>query len=102
MERSRTWQLRASEASVANSTALAFSTGKRPRQPQADRADVGVRRRAEVIGATAKGLGGGEQLHVDFEPDHGLVLGQNIGRERGGRHIELILAREGCSYSDVD
>ena len=53
---------------------------QRAGQPQADRADVGVRRRAEVIGATAEGLGGGEQLHVDFESDDGLVLGQNFRR----------------------
>ncbi len=57
------------------------------RQPQAHRADVGVGRRAEVIGATAEGLGGGEQLHVDLEADDGLVLGQDFRRKRGGRHI---------------
>jgi hypothetical protein len=26
-------------------------------------------------------------LHVDFESDHGLVLGQKCGRERGGGHM---------------
>ena len=24
---------------------------------------------------------------MDLEPDHGLVLGQDLGRKRGGRHI---------------
>ena len=53
---------------------------QRAGQAQADRADVGVGRRAEMIGATAEGLGSGEQLHVDFESDDGLVLGQDFGR----------------------
>src|ERR1039457_1021276 len=34
MDRSRTWQLRASEASAANSTALALSTGSAPGRPR--------------------------------------------------------------------
>ena len=34
MERSRTWQLRASEASVANSTARRFRTGSAPGRPR--------------------------------------------------------------------
>src|ERR1035441_4128591 len=55
---------------------------------EADRADVGVWRGAEVIGAAAEGLGGGEQLHVDFESDDGLVLGQDFrGQTGSGRHI---------------
>ncbi len=59
---------------------------QRAGQPQAHRADVGVGRRAETVGATAEGLGRGEQLHVDFEPDDGLVLGQNFRSESGGGH----------------
>jgi len=47
-------------------------------QAETDRADVGIGLRAEVIGATAKGLGGGEQLHMDLETDDGLVLGQEF------------------------
>ena len=56
-------------------------------QAQADRADVGVGRRAEVIGAAAEGLGRGQQLDVNFESDDGLVLGQELGRECSGGHI---------------
>ena len=32
-----------------------------------------------MIPATAEGLGGGEQLHVDFETDDRLVLGPDLG-----------------------
>ena len=57
-------------------------------QAETNRADVGVGRGAEMIGAAAKGLGGGEQLHVDFESDDGLVLGQDFrGQTGSGRHI---------------
>jgi len=28
-------------------------------------------------------------LHVDFESDDGLVLGQDCGRERGGGHLDF-------------
>ena len=61
---------------------------QRAGQPEADRADVGVGRGAEVVGAAAEGLGGGQQLHVDFESDDGLVLGQNFrGQTGSGGHI---------------
>ena len=60
---------------------------QRAGQAQADRADIRVGGRAEVVGATAKGLGRGEQLDVDFETNDGLVLGQDFRSERGGRHI---------------
>jgi len=53
---------------------------QRAGQPQTDRTDIGVRRRAEVIGTAAEGLGDGQQLHVDFEPNHGLILGKHFGR----------------------
>ena len=65
---------------------------QRARQPQANRADVGIRLGAEPVGATAKRLGRREQLHVHFEPDHRLVFGQNIGRDSCGGH-DWILAR---------
>ena len=41
-------------------------------QPEADGADIGVRRRPEPRAAPAEDLGFGEQLRVDFEPNHGL------------------------------
>ena len=56
-------------------------------QSQAHRADVGVGGRAELIGATAEGLGGGEQLHVHLEAYDGLVLGHDFRRKSGGGHI---------------
>ena len=49
------------------------------RQSQADGADIGVGSGAELVGATAECLGGGEQLDVDLESYDGLVLGQNLG-----------------------
>jgi hypothetical protein len=48
-----------------------------------------------MIDATAKGLGGGEQLHVHLESNDGLVFGQNFRNESSGGHIG-ILAREGA------
>ena len=60
---------------------------QRARQPEADRADVGVGRRAELRRTAAEGLGPGEQLHVDFEADDRLIFGQDFRRDaRGGRH----------------
>ncbi len=59
---------------------------QRAGQSQANGADVGVRRRAKVIGAAAKGLGGGQQLYVNFESDHGLILGQDIRGDRSCGH----------------
>ena len=40
-----------------------------------------------MIPATAEGLGAGEQLHVNLEPDDGLVLGQDLRRKRDGGHM---------------
>src|SRR5262249_10614749 len=44
---------------------------QRARQSEANRADVGIGRRAETGGASAKDFGSGSQLHVHFEPDDG-------------------------------
>ncbi len=77
MERWRTWQLSAIEASAANSTALAFSTGKAPGRPRQTGQILVFGSRAKLVGAPAKSLGGGEQLHVDLKPDDRLVLGQD-------------------------
>jgi hypothetical protein len=35
-----------------------------------------------LICATTEGLGGREQLHMDFKADDWLILGQNLGRKR--------------------
>ena len=88
MERSRTWQCSASEASVANSTALALSTGSAPGRPRQTGQMLVFGAEPKLVGATAEGLGGGEQLHVDFESDDGLVLGQDFRRQTSsGGHI---------------
>ena len=55
---------------------LGVEHGQRAGQAEADRADIGIGRGAEVVGAAAEGLGRGEQLDVHFEPDDGLVFGQ--------------------------
>ena len=46
-----------------------------------------VRRGAKVVGAAAEGLGGGQQLHMNFKPNHRLVLGENFRRKRSCAHI---------------
>src|SRR5947209_8672794 len=51
----------------------AIEHGQRSRQSQTHGTDVGIRRHPELRRAAAKRLGGGEQLHVDLEPDYGLV-----------------------------
>src|SRR4051812_39056542 len=52
---------------------------QRARQPEADRADVGVGLGPEPVGAAAEQLGGGVQLAVDLEPD------DELPRAGGGR-----------------
>lgn len=42
--------------------------------PEADRAGVVVRRRVEVRGAAAEGLGSRQHLRMDFQPDHRFVF----------------------------
>ena len=48
---------------------------QRARQAEADRAERGVRSRAEPRGAAAEDLGGGQQLRVDLEADDRLKCG---------------------------
>jgi N-acetyl-alpha-D-glucosaminyl L-malate synthase BshA len=55
---------------------------QRPRQTQADRANVAVRLRAEAGGAAAEDLGRGGQLDVYFQADHRLVPTANPGDPR--------------------
>ena len=52
---------------------------QRPGQPEADRADLRVGRRAELRRAAAEDLRSGEELRVDFQANHGLEI--------GGRHV---------------
>jgi hypothetical protein len=54
---------------------------QRARQPETDRTDMGVRRRAERRAAPAEDLGVGQQLCVDLEANHRLVA-----------HIRLIVS----------
>ena len=63
-------------------------------QAEADRAGVGVRRIAESRGAGAEDFGRSLQLHVDFEPDDGLVSRGDFRRDsrdcrRGSGHGEF-------------
>jgi hypothetical protein len=53
--------------------------GERSGEAEADRADVGVGRSAEFVGAAAEGLGLGEELDVDLETDDRLVFGADFG-----------------------
>src|SRR5690606_5672210 len=53
---------------------------QRARKPEADRADVRVRRGAEAGGAAAEHLGAGEELDVHLEPDDGLPGHQRTSR----------------------
>ena len=48
--------------------------GEDARKAEADRADVGVGKRAEFIGAAAPHFGLGLELNVGFEPDYRFVL----------------------------
>ena len=64
-------------------------------QAQAHRADIGVGSRAELIGATAEGLGRGEQLHVDLEADDWLVFGHDFRRKSGDRHVSYDFSASG-------
>ena len=57
----------------AKSTAARFSTGSAPGKPEADRADVRVRRRAERRAAAAEDLRRGQELRVNFQADDGFV-----------------------------
>ena len=62
---------------------LAAEHGEGAGKAEADRADVGVGRRAETGGTAAEDLGGGGQLDVDFEADYGFVARDHLGGSRG-------------------
>jgi hypothetical protein len=62
--------------------ARALSTGSAPRQPQADRAGVDVRRIAERQLAAAEHLRPRLQLDVDLEPDDGSYSTRSPARLR--------------------
>ena len=79
---------------MASSTACAVEHRQRAGQAQADRADVGVGRRAEAGGAAAENLGGGGELDVHFEADHRLIARDEFRRsevENGRGHGEAPL-----------
>ncbi len=54
---------------------------QRPRKPEADGADVGVRRRPEPGAAAAEDLRLRQQLGMNLETDHGLERFQSLGAE---------------------
>ena len=62
---------------------LAVQHRQRAWQAEAGRADVRVRLAAVLVHAAAEGLGLRKELDVNLKPDHGLVLGKNLGRKRG-------------------
>ena len=57
--------------------------GQRAGQTEADRANIGVRRVAEPRRAATENLGLGQQLRMDFQADHGLILPEQGGRDGG-------------------
>ncbi len=57
---------------------LGIQYRERARQADAHGTNVGIRLRTKSIRAAAKNLARGEQLHVHFEADHRLVLGENV------------------------
>ena len=66
---------------------LAIQDGQGAGKSQADRADIGVGRIAEMRGAGAKDLGRGQELDVNFEPDDRLVFREDLlGKRWNGRH----------------
>ena len=91
---------------MASSTASRLSTGSAPGKPEADRADVGVRRRAETGGAAAENLGRGGKLDVHFEPDDGLVArntrrGQAVGEDMVSSHYSVLLGAFSLLFQDA-
>jgi len=64
---------------------------QRTRQAQADRADVGIRRRAETCTAAAIDFGARAELDVHLETDYWLVACDNLWRWHdggdGGHHF---------------
>jgi len=57
--------------------------GQRSGQAETDRADIGVWRVAKARRAAAEDFTLGQQLRVDFQADHGLILSQQFGRDSG-------------------
>src|SRR5579872_516893 len=64
---------------------MAAQDRKSSRQPQANRANVGIRRSAETGRAATKDLGACRELDVHFQADYRLVPGDRL-RGHGGGH----------------
>ena len=75
-------QFNASVPLMASSTACAIQHRQRPGQTEANRADIAIGWGAEAGGASAKNLGRGGELHVDFEPHDSLVARDGVRRGR--------------------
>ena len=61
--------------------------GKSPRQTQAYRTGVGIRRRSELGAAGAENLALGEQLSVNFKTDNGFKF-QHRGAHARARSVD--------------
>ena len=85
MEVSRISQFSAMAARTANSTASRFSTGSEPGRPRQTGQTFVLGCAPKAAEHEQKILRPGQQLDVDFEPDHRLVLGPraHCGFRRG-------------------
>ena len=72
---------------------LAIEHGQGAGQAEAGGADVGVGLAAIAVDAAAEGLGMGEQLHVHFKADDGLVSGEDFRADEGGGGHGSMVAR---------
>src|SRR5271163_2637383 len=88
MERSRTWQLMASEASVANSTARWLRTGKAPGRPRQTGQIL-------VFGAEPKRLAQPQKALVSVRSwtwTSSPMTGSYLARMSGGRLIAVLIS----------
>ncbi len=64
-----------------------------PRHPQTDGTNIAVGRRAKTSRASAEDFRAGRELNVHFEPDDGLIFGDDGGRRQrifDRRHVSLL------------
>ncbi len=67
---------------------FAIQYRQRSGQPKAGRTGVRVRLPTILVDAPAEGLRLGQKLNMDLQPNDRLVLGKNLRRKWGGRHIQ--------------
>ena len=84
-------QFSAMAASVANSTALRFNTGKAPGKPRQTGQTLVLGAIPKAGRAGAEDFGRGKKLDVHFQPDYRLVLGTGgYGDVWRGGHIRRL------------